>query len=109
MSLVWKNRETGAEDQVRNVYHTCMMSIETRAALGSCTVQPLILFPEDAKVLPCKSCRDGRVFYLKFANERREFFWMQEPNAAGDVDTLRKLHAAINQQPGQARAPSVLS
>jgi hypothetical protein len=59
-------------------------------------VQPFILFPEDAKVLACKSCRDGRVFYLKFANNRREFFWMQEPDATGDVETLRKLNAAIN-------------
>ena len=47
------------------------------AADSSHVRQGIILFPDDAKVLACKSSAEGRVFYLKFPNNRREFFWFQ--------------------------------
>lgn len=72
ISLVWKDRSTGVEDQ------------------------PFILFPEDAVFRQCKSCPTGRVFYLKFANDRREFFWMQELTPINDQIYCTRVNDIIN-------------
>ncbi len=52
----------------------------------------------------CKSCPSGRVFYLKFSNDRRDFFWMQEHSSANDDEYARKLNDIIKgeQESGDA-------
>lgn len=79
-AMVWKDRTSGKEDA------------------------PIILFPDDAVFRKCKSCPSGRVFYLKFSNDRRDFFWMQEHSSANDDEYARKLNDIIKgeQESGDA-------
>jgi hypothetical protein len=72
LTFVWKNRETGTSDD------------------------PVMLFPGDGKFLRCKSCNEGRVYYLCFQNKRRDFFWMQHTDASKDDEYMNKINAAIN-------------
>jgi len=62
----------------------------------------LLLFPDEAEFLPVPQCKTGRVFVLKFkANDKRLFFWMQEPdkNKDKDKDLMEKVNEAINNPP----------
>jgi hypothetical protein len=68
--------------------------------------QPFILFPEDAVFRQCKSCPTGRVFYLKFANDRREFFWMQELSSANDASHCTRLNDLINNPAPEPEEPT---
>jgi len=68
----WSNRESGEQDD------------------------PVLLFPGDVKFNKCKSAGEGRVFYLCFQNERREFFWMQNIDDAKDAENAAAVNAAIN-------------
>lgn len=70
--FLWQNRKTGVEDE------------------------PIILFPDDVVFRKCKSCPNGRVYYLKFANNRRQFFWMQEPDEKKDEMICKKLNNLID-------------
>ncbi len=56
----------------------------------------MLLFPGDAVFHVCKSCPAGRVIYLKFSSGRRDFFWLQEPDAAKDAALLDALNGAVN-------------
>ena len=58
--------------------------------------QPIILFPDDAEFRKCQSCRNGRVYYIKFSNDKRDFFWMQEFSSANDDVYCKKLNDIIN-------------
>merc|ERR1712130_998610 len=58
----------------------------------------LLLFPDEAEFLPVPQCTTGRVFVLKFkANDKRLFFWMQEPDK--NKDLMEKVNEAINNPP----------
>ncbi|CAG2116349.1 unnamed protein product, partial [Medioppia subpectinata] len=60
----------------------------------------LILFPEDAVFEKVVQCTTGRVFVLKFvANDRRYFYWSQEPNAAKDDELVAKFNENIRSPP----------
>lgn len=72
IGLIWKEVNTTVEDQ------------------------PFVLFPDDAVFRKCKSCPTGRVFYLKFANDRREFYWMQDLSNANDDTNCAKVNELIN-------------
>lgn len=54
----------------------------------------------------CKSCKDGRVFYLKFTNNRREFFWMQDADDSKDASNCRRINEIINGEPGPDDEPA---
>ena len=58
--------------------------------------QAVMLFQGDVKFLKCKSAGEGRVFYLYFQNERREFFWMQNLSADKDEEHMKAVNSAIN-------------
>jgi len=62
----------------------------------------LLLFPDEAEFLAVPQCTTGRVFVLKFkANDKRLFFWMQEPdkNKDKDKDLMEKVNESINNPP----------
>ena len=78
---------------------------------GSGTVdEDLIIFPDDCEFCPVPACTTGRVFVLKFkTNNRRMFFWMQEPKADKDEELCKKVNEALNNPPAPGSSRSFLS
>lgn len=71
---------------------------------GSAEVE-LTLFPGDVTIKRIKAAKEtDRIWEFKFTqgNDRRMYFWLQEPDAAGDAELLRKLTEGINQPAGAA-------
>lgn len=69
----------------------------------------LIIFPDDVEYKHVTQCTTGRVYLLKFkSNNRKMFFWMQEPKADKDEENCRKLNEYLNNPPapGSARSAS---
>lgn len=59
-----------------------------------------IIFPDDAEFKRVTQCTTGRVFVLKFkTNQRRLFFWMQEPSSDKDDEYCQKINDFINNPP----------
>jgi len=83
MHLTWKDRGTGTlEDD-------------------------LIIFPDDCEFLAVPACTTGRVFVLKFkTNNKRMFFWMQEPKADKDEEICKKVNDSLNNPPAAGSARS---
>ena len=75
---------------------------------GSGTVdEDLIIFPDDCEFCPVPACTTGRVFVLKFkTNNRRMFFWMQEPKADKDEELCKKVNEALNNPPAPGSSRS---
>jgi len=72
----------------------------------------LIIFPDDVEYKAVPQCTTGRVFLLKFkSNNRKLFFWMQEPKAEKDDELWRKLNDYFNNPPapGSSRSAGSLS
>jgi len=69
----------------------------------------MMVFPDDQVFQRCKSAPAGsRVFYLKFQNNRREFFWMQEPDASKDDEVVNMVNTEMNGAGGRGvRAQAV--
>jgi len=83
MHLSWKDRGTGTVEE------------------------DLIIFPEDCEFSPVPACTTGRVFVLKFkTNNRRMFFWMQEPKADKDEELCKKVNESLNNPPAPGSARS---
>ncbi|KAI9280229.1 proteasome complex subunit Rpn13 ubiquitin receptor-domain-containing protein [Umbelopsis sp. AD052] len=72
--------------------------------------EDLIIFPEEAEMVPVPECETGRVFLLKFkSSSQKLFFWMQNANDEKDkenVDRVNKLindlQSALNDQHGRS-------
>eukprot|EP00038_Savillea_parva_P007653 m.171653 g.171653 ORF g.171653 m.171653 type:complete len:259 (+) comp13401_c0_seq1:152-928(+) len=79
MQIGWRNRETG---ELVDNHLTC----------------------NDAKFVPCKSAGEARVFYLKFENNRRCFFWMQDKESNEDMNNATKLNDYIEGKAASADA-----
>ena len=63
------------------------------------TEDDLIVFPNDAEMVPVTQCTDGRVVLLKFKEGNKKlFFWMQEPTSKKDKDEelIKKVNDALN-------------
>ena len=59
----------------------------------------MIVFPNDAEMVPIPQCRDGRVVLLKFKEGNKKlFFWLQEPDSKKDKDEelIKKVNEALN-------------
>jgi len=59
----------------------------------------MIVFPEDAEFCCVPQCTTGRVFILRFKNNRKMFFWMQEPNIDRDEEYKKKVNDLLNNPP----------
>jgi len=60
----------------------------------------LIIFPDDVEFRKVAQCTTGRVFVLKFkSNNRRCFYWMQEPKTEKDDDFCTKVNEYLNNPP----------
>ncbi len=56
-------------------------------------------FGGDQTFRKCKSApASSRVFYLQFPN-RREFYWMQDPDASKDDEIVAKANNVMNGTP----------
>lgn len=59
-----------------------------------------IIFPEDVEFKHVPQCTTGRVYLLKFkSNNRKMFFWMQEPKADKDKELMKKVNDSLNNPP----------
>merc|ERR1712002_683291 len=59
----------------------------------------LMVFPNDAEMVPVPQCTTGRVVLLKFKEGNKKlFFWMQEPDTKKDKDEdlIKKVNEALN-------------
>ena len=59
----------------------------------------LMVFPNDAEMVPVPQCTTGRVVLLKFKEGNKKlFFWMQEPDSKKDKDEdlIKKVNEALN-------------
>ena len=60
----------------------------------------LILMPDDVEFKAVPACTTGRVFVLKFkGNDKKMFFWMQEPKSDKDEDYCKKVNDFLNNPP----------
>jgi hypothetical protein len=60
----------------------------------------LIIFPDDFEYKVVPQCTTGRVYVLKFkSNNRKLFFWLQEPKTDKDEENCRKLNEYLNNPP----------
>lgn len=61
------------------------------------TEEDLLIFPDDCEFIRLTQCTTGRVYLLKFkTNDRRFFFWMQEPSATKDEELCKRVNDIMN-------------
>ncbi|CAK9293483.1 unnamed protein product [Gordionus sp. m RMFG-2023] len=57
----------------------------------------LILFPDDVEVKKIESCKDGRIYLLKFKSaQNKQFYWMQESKVEKDEENWKKIIDIVN-------------
>ncbi|KAJ3297073.1 adhesion regulating molecule 1 [Borealophlyctis nickersoniae] len=92
---------TQSED---SLMHLCWKDRKTNAVEDD-----LIIFPEEAELLRVTQSA-GRVYVLKFkTSSQRLFFWVQEPKADKDEETIKKFNNLINNPPGSGGGDDELS
>jgi len=65
----------------------------------------LTIFPGEATWKKVKQCTTGRVYLLEFSSQdRRLFFWLQEPSDEKDEENAVKINQFINNPPAPAEA-----
>jgi len=66
----------------------------------------LTIFPGEATWKRVKQCTTGRVYILEFKEQdRRLFFWLQEPSEDKDEENATKVNQYINNPPAPEAAP----
>ena len=67
----------------------------------------LILMPDDVEFKAVPACTTGRVFVLKFkGNDKKMFFWMQEPKSDKDEEFCKKVNDFLNNPPAPGSSRS---
>jgi hypothetical protein len=57
----------------------------------------LIIFPDEAEMIPVEECTTGRVYLLKFkSSSQKLFFWMQRKDSDMDEEWINKVNQLIN-------------
>ncbi|ESO01169.1 hypothetical protein HELRODRAFT_82406 [Helobdella robusta] len=70
----------------------------------------LIIFPDDIEYKHVPQCTTGRVYLLKLkSNNKKMFYWMQEPKADKDAELWSKLNEHLNNPPTPSSSRSAAS
>ena len=65
---------------------------------SNAVVEDLIIFPDEAELIPVPQAT--RVYVLKFkSSSQRVFFWIQEPEEDNDVELITRFNYFINNPP----------
>ena len=63
--------------------------------------------PDDVEFKAVPACTTGRVFVLKFkGNDKKMFFWMQEPKTDKDEEYCKKVNDFLNNPPAPGSSRS---
>jgi len=77
-----------------------LMHLQWKDRTSGTVEDDLILMPDDVEFKAVPACTTGRVFVLKFkGNDKKMFFWMQEPKSDKDEDLCKKVNDFLNNPP----------
>jgi len=77
-----------------------LMHLQWKDRTSGTIEDDLIILPDDVEFKAVSACTTGRVFVLKFkTNDKRMFFWMQEPKADKDDEFCKKVNENLNSPP----------
>ena len=77
-----------------------LMHLQWKDRTSGTVEDDLILMPDDVEFKPVPACTTGRVFVLKFkGNDKKMFFWMQEPKSDKDEEFCKKVNDFLNNPP----------
>lgn len=77
-----------------------LMHLQWKDRTSGSLEDDLILMPDDVEFKAVPACTTGRVFVLKFkGNDKKMFFWMQEPKSDKDEEFCKKVNDFLNNPP----------
>ena len=77
-----------------------LMHLQWKDRTSGTVEDDLILMPDDVEFKAVPACTTGRVFVLKFkGNDKKMFFWMQEPKTDKDEEYCKKVNDFLNNPP----------
>merc|ERR1719341_1172529 len=86
-----------------------LMHLQWKDRTSGTVEDDLILMPDDVEFKAVPACTTGRVFVLKFkGNDKKMFFWMQEPKSDKDEEFCKKVNDFLNNL-GDSELQSLLS
>ena len=86
-----------------------LMHLQWKDRTAGSVEDDLILMPDDVEFKAVPACTTGRVFVLKFkGNDKKMFFWMQEPKSDKDEDYCKKVNDFLNNPPAPGSASRAL-
>ena len=84
-----------------------LMHLQWKDRTAGSVEDDLILMPDDVEFKAVSACTTGRVFVLKFkGNDKKMFFWMQEPKSDKDEDYCKKVNDFLNNPPAPGSSRS---
>jgi len=84
-----------------------LMHLQWKDRTAGSVEDDLILMPDDVEFKAVPACTTGRVFVLKFkGNDKKMFFWMQEPKSDKDEDYCKKVNDFLNNPPAPGSSRS---
>jgi len=84
-----------------------LMHLQWKDRTSGTVEDDLILMPDDVEFKHVPACTTGRVFVLKFkGNDKKMFFWMQEPKSDKDEEFCKKVNDFLNNPPAPGSSRS---
>eukprot|EP00088_Acartia_fossae_P018640 TRINITY_DN20763_c0_g1_i1.p1 TRINITY_DN20763_c0_g1~~TRINITY_DN20763_c0_g1_i1.p1 ORF type:complete len:361 (-),score=137.53 TRINITY_DN20763_c0_g1_i1:99-1181(-) len=84
-----------------------LMHLQWKDRTSGTVEDDLILMPDDVEFKAVPACTTGRVFVLKFkGNDKKMFFWMQEPKTDKDEEYCKKVNDFLNNPPAPGSSRS---